>query len=394
MFLAVFVVHVRSSVITSYDSRWSIHTAMSLIREGDTDLDEYEDLVRAAGYLTTERVGDHLYTVVPIAASLLAVPFVFVMDQVSGRLLGEDLDQRLRREPALHERIERFVASVIVALTAALVYLVARLELDRTSPALLVTGAFAFGTSAWSTASRALWQHGPSMLALTVALYLLVLARVRPRVIAYAGLSSYVARPTNAVSVLLLTCFVLRRYRPYALRYLLWAGVVAAPFVAFNVAVYGHPLPPYYREVRMGPPAQFIEALAGHLVSPSRGLFIFSPVLLLSVAGAVSRLKRRADELDVWVAGIVVLHWLLISTWAVWWGGHSYGPRLFTDMTPYLVYFLGAALGWLWILRGGRRIAYAGLLAVSLAASVWIHYRAATSRYPGLWNGQPGSVSV
>lgn len=170
MFLAVFVVHVRSSVITSYDSRWSIHTAMSLIREGDTDLDEYEDLVRAAGYLTTERVGDHLYTVVPIAASLLAVPFVFVMDQVSGRLLGEDLDQRLRREPALHERIERFVASVIVALTAALVYLVARLELDRTSPALLVTGAFAFGTSAWSTASRALWQHGPSMLALTVAL--------------------------------------------------------------------------------------------------------------------------------------------------------------------------------------------------------------------------------
>ncbi len=47
-------------------------------------------------------------------------------------------------------------------------------------------------------------------------------------------------------------------------------------------------------------------ALAGHLVSPNRGLLVFAPVVLFAVAGMVVQLRRRSlDGLDL--ALLVVL---------------------------------------------------------------------------------------
>src|SRR5207248_2106541 len=73
--------------------------------------------------------------------------------------------------------VEIFAASGMVAITAVLLYLIARRSRLSAPSALAIALIFAFGTSAWSTASRALWQHAPSMLMLTAALYLLVLAQ-------------------------------------------------------------------------------------------------------------------------------------------------------------------------------------------------------------------------
>src|SRR5207247_9569316 len=74
----------------------------------------------------------------------------------------------------LHSWTEQIIASSLVAFTALLLYAMARRELSTTHAAVFVL-VFAFGTSAWSTASRSLWQHGPSMLILAAAL--LVLSR-------------------------------------------------------------------------------------------------------------------------------------------------------------------------------------------------------------------------
>ena len=79
-------------------------------------------------------------------------------------------------------------------------------------------------------------------------------------------------------------------------------------------------------------------ALAGNLVSPARGLFIFCPLVVLSVVGVVVR--WRAGELTAFwkaLAVIPVVHWIVISAFKHWWGGDSYGPRFFTDLMPVLV---------------------------------------------------------
>lgn len=39
--------YLDSKVATSYDSKWSLHQALSLLHEGDLDLDEYRGVIPA-----------------------------------------------------------------------------------------------------------------------------------------------------------------------------------------------------------------------------------------------------------------------------------------------------------------------------------------------------------
>ena len=85
LFFMVLLSHASSANVTSTDSAWAIHTAMSLVQQGNTDLDEYRDLIARTPDLdyTIESVNGHLYTPYPLGASLLAVPVVFVIDRLS-----------------------------------------------------------------------------------------------------------------------------------------------------------------------------------------------------------------------------------------------------------------------------------------------------------------------
>ena len=59
--------------------------------------------------------------------------------------------------------------------------------------------------------ARALWQHGPSMLMLSVSLTLAVASRQHRRAIWFLGAvlgAAYVVRPTNAIAVVALTGWV------------------------------------------------------------------------------------------------------------------------------------------------------------------------------------------
>ena len=91
--------------------------------------------------------------------------------------------------------------------------------------------------------------------------------------------------------------------------------------------------------------ATFFEALIGQWLSPSRGLFVFSPILLLAIGGVVLKIRRQQwQPLDTLLISIIGLHWIVISLWCNWWVGVSFGPRIWSDMLPYLVYFIIPAL--------------------------------------------------
>ena len=110
IFLVVFITHLNG-VITSVDSRWSIPIARSLLREGNIDLDEYTTLLEANRFYAIESINGHYYSIFPIGVSLLAVPVVYTID-AAGVTLSD-------------KKTERLVASLIVALTATLLYLIA-----------------------------------------------------------------------------------------------------------------------------------------------------------------------------------------------------------------------------------------------------------------------------
>lgn len=388
LFAAIFLLHFCSKNNISYDSKWSIHLALSILKEGNTTLDEYYQLPPppAEKDYAIEIVDGHAYNVYPVGPSLLALPFVAVMDAA-----GVDVIR-------FHEGTELLIASALIAFTSVLLYLIARMYLSLPYTFLLIF-IFAFCTSAWSGASRALWQHGPSMLVLTLALYLLLLARTKPWLVQFVSVPlafAYITRPTNSLSVIMFTILVFLHYRRYFLPYVLWALPIALPFFLYNFSIYHTFFSPYYRGISgLGfSLASLQEGLAGTLFSPSRGLFVFTPVLLFSLYGIFLKIRgKQFEPLDFFVGAVILLHWLTISIWAFWWAGHSYGPRIFSDVLPYFIFFLIPVLQNLPKFAGWRKYAFVGVFVVLIAFSFFVHYRGAMSYEAFRWNSVPNDVN-
>jgi hypothetical protein len=148
------------------------------------------------------------------------------------------------------------------------------------------------------------------------------------------------------------------------------ALVCLIPFVGFSYSQYGQLLPPYYVPSRLEQrgPFTFAGALSMNLISPSRGLIIYDPIVLLAAFGVVARIRaRRMGELDLLVTIAIVGQWLTISAYEST-GGATYGPRLMIDIVPYLVVLsvpaLSSVLDWRRCHRLLARLALTGCLAV------------------------------
>jgi hypothetical protein len=92
----------------------------------------------------------------------------------------------------------------------------------------------------------------------------------------------------------------------------------------------------------------------GVLVSPSRGLFVYSPVLVFSIYGAIRALTHPAwAALRPFAAAAAALS-ILYAKWSAWWGGWCFGPRLLIDVLPVACLLLLPALEGLRASRLGR----------------------------------------
>ena len=118
--------------------------------------------------------------------------------------------------------------------------------------------------------------------------------------------------------------------------------------------------------------------LAGLTVSPSRGILIFSPVIVIAVVGALKAWKavpipdtsdrdfgRHDAVLLTRYASIAALAILLTySKYIVWWGGHGFGPRYLTDAMPFLGVLF--ALGLAPLLERQSRLRMSQVAAIAL----------------------------
>jgi hypothetical protein len=292
--------------------------------------------------------------------------------------------------------VERFIASALIAFTAVLLFLIA-IQFVEARFAWLIALVFAFATSAWSVASRVLWQHGPSMLVTTAIIYIFVVHKEKPWAIGISG-AIVAIRPTNSTLVVAVTLLVLFHYRRSLFSYLLCAMPVAIIFLTYTYSVY-HRLQSSYYSLRPQPPhsvAAFMavgQNLAGTLISPSRGLFFFTPILLFSLLGIYLAVHTRGQmPLSWYLIANALVQLIAVSSFGFWYGGWSYGPRLLSDLIPTLTFFLIPVVIW-WrklppsVSRNGLVIA-AGL---ALAFSVFVHGRGALSEELHRWNYVPAS---
>jgi hypothetical protein len=358
----------NGKTLGSGDTLPARYLPLSLLREGSFYLDAFPVLyderapagrIDGLPYYVVRSRG-HYVSWYPVGAPLLAVP-VYLPAVLAGGP-GDD--------PGLAV-LEKLSAAVIVALSALLFLLVLR-RLTTRPLALALVIVYALGTSNLSVSSQALWQHGPSQLALVAGLYCLVRARGEPWWAALAGFPlalSVVIRPVNALVALPLAAHAAWTHRRQA------PGLVAGalPALAFqlwyNVAYFGDLWHTQLSRPSAEPlwQASLLEALGGLLVSPGRGLLVYSPVFVLSLIGIARAWRPGGDPLVRTLSVGSVLTVLLYGKWTKWWGGDTYGPRLLADLSPVLVLGMLPIADRL-IRRRAWRLAFSLLAAWSIAA--------------------------
>jgi hypothetical protein len=309
------------------DTELNSFQTRALVLHGDVDLDRYERVNQPAFF--THRADGHLYSIYGVGVSIVAAPIYAV----------------LARTDASEALLQGAAAIPFVAAAILLMYLLLSRLVDRR---LAVAGAvvFGFGTTLWPLASMAMFQHGP--VALFQVLGLIGLFSDESRAPAIAGLGFAAAafiRPTTAIPfVLVALYYLLRGKRPLGL-FALGSAVPLMGILIQNRWIWGNWLTGGYSHSGIPFDADMPSALWGLTFGWWRGIFVYSPVLILGIVGWVSALRRLRGVVEqrLAVLGISVVATILFySRWSTWHNGfNQFGYRYLLDVVPLLV-ILGA----------------------------------------------------
>lgn len=88
-----------------------------------------------------------------------------------------------------------------------------------------------------------------------------------------------------------------------------------------------------------------LQELSGHLsallqllISPYRGLFFYSPFLLIGVSGMIKMIRDPEWRREGWLfLAVMVIYFLFLSAFSDWEGGWSMGPRHLVPLLPFLI---------------------------------------------------------
>jgi hypothetical protein len=349
----------------------NVYTAVAIVHDGTVKLDGVVHVIEAkAGenpYQLETGTDGHTYSHFPLAPSLLALPAAGLL--AAAWVEPEDFTAYMAAGAV--------TAALVSAAAVALLYVLLTRLTSRVRAAMLAI-LFGWGTMVWPVAGQSLWQHGPALLALVGALLAIVDRRYAAAGFALAAMVAF--RPSLAVAAagvaLLVPLAASGRLRACA-----WLLAGAAPVViaavTTNRATFGcFSCTGYDAGFRSGDgfTGSFLEGFSGNLLSPGRGLFVYTPVLLVALAGAW--LGRR-QPLYACAALAVAAHVVLTSFWYEWWGGEAFGPRQLLDVLPLLVVLLVPAVE-----RWGSAPPFRRLFAVLAAWSLAVHFLGAA-----LWPG-------
>ena len=349
----------------------SRYLPISILREGDFDLDEFSFLYDGAAMRVYPSNGDvpyflqrehgHVLSRFSPVPALLAVP-VYAVPVWAGLDARSDAVRWL----------EKIAAAAIVAASVGILFL-ALGELVPAGWAATIALVYALGTPSFSTSSQALWEHGSAQLFVAATLFLLVRARADERRADLAGLTlslAVVSRIANVALAVPVAAYVAHAHLRRLPRFVLWALPPLAGLLVYQRVYFGSAL----RHGHEGFLAAHVwraplwEGLAGLLVSPGRGLFVFSPVLVLVLPGMALAWGRGAPLLFRYLTVSVALFTLLYAKFIYWWAGWVYGPRYFADLGPFLCVLLCPVV---WAL--GSRRSFPAVFGFLAAASVALH---------------------
>ena len=271
----------------------------------------------------------------------------------------------------------------------------------KVRPALILTALFIFATL-YTAYFRTAWDVLPACNSVIILLYYsakLMLApviRVRQAVLVafWFGLTClfrFSLAPFLGLGLAIMLWGIRKRVsRNAALAAVSIAAAMFVPTLIFNAVRTGSPLRaantlPQFRD-QTSLSGSLVKGMFGLLLSPNRGLFVYSPILLLllllpwfwKLMPAIVKSLLKAYLLPVF------LYYLLIAKMLNW-GAAGWGPRYLLPVLPILFLGAGAIAYELWFQSRARRLLLVALCSIGLVLStptLLLDYSNAVLQYP------------
>jgi hypothetical protein len=129
--------------------------------------------------------------------------------------------------------------------------------------------------------------------------------------------------------------------------------------------------------------------VAGLLVSPGKGLFVFSPFLLLLLAAAPKRFHEASQKrlAVLLIAGLIFQ--LVVYGRVQWTGGFCFGPRFLSGLLPAMIWLIAPLVD---SMRRPLRLGFIALIAVSIAVQAAGAFYYPSSGIDDLYRREPWTL--
>jgi hypothetical protein len=298
--------------------------------------------------------------------------------------------------------MEKVSASLIAAMSGAVLFLAFR-KIASAKVSLAVALIYALTSNTWAISSQALWRHGLTELSFVFLLWALFRVSDSRRAPLWAGLALAVAaanKPLEAIMIVPLLFYFGRRSWKSLFMFLMPPLVMGSLVLSYNVYFFARPLGgyptlpagsfageggahlPFFTGLRVG--------VAGLLVSPSRGLLIYTPWAAFALWGAARIWKEKSPEWGRPLLLALTAVFLVQAGFSDgWFGGWCFGPRYLTDLLPFLAWFLVP----LWTSIWSRPVLRAAFVA-TVAIALWVQVVGAFYYPSGNWDESPINVDL
>ncbi|KLU59399.1 hypothetical protein CEB3_c43850 [Peptococcaceae bacterium CEB3] len=417
--VSFFVYNLNLRVITSGDNLPTRLLPMSIIEQKSVFLDSYfehsiasDKGVAGLPWYSLRKAPEHVLAEKSTGYALTITPLYWIgYELMHAAKLPHRIDSAsLNRFLDVEEKI---LASFFAGLSVALLYLLCTLVFSK-PVSFVATLIYAFGTNHWVTSSQGLWVNGGEEFWLVAALLFVTLfERSRKKVYFFASSIAaglvYAMRPTGALFLLMFCAYFFVYHRRYFVEFLLPLGTIVTAYSTFNLLEMGGLIGGYSSIIHkpfwaFGLKANVL-AFLGLFFSPGRGLFFYSPILILSFVGVYRLIRKRElreqHKLLLWSIGATFLIVFASATYTdnneylKWYGGYGWGPRYLVDVLPLLVLYAGVGIDEVYkVLKNSKTYWRYLVVTVGVLLFTWSVFTQVVGAfyYKSYWDTHPVSI--
>lgn len=355
------------------------------------------------------KVGDHYYSDKAPGASFLGIPFYWTLrfflelplvdGLVNNLAANEAFQSTLNPEgTGINKQKVRFaiaqvflsflVSSIPTAFLGIFIFRVLGLWSTDILTRLIVVYTYALLTPAFTYAG-AFYGHQLSAALLFLAFFILLKTEKFSNhsliligiLLAYSFITEY---PTILISVVLGGYLLRKLFISHKLLSMAWTFlgglIILAPWMFYNSMIFGGPLNLGYSHSELWQEQHHTgfmsltiphwDAIWGITFSTFRGLFFYSPILLMGFPGFFLWLKAGRNRTELMIVGLIIVSMFLFNASSImWWGGFAVGPRYLLPALPFwILLFMFPIQHW-----GNKRWFKAVFLTLSIISfsAVW-----------------------